>query len=115
MYTLCGHLEVVLLARHNWTGKKGSTMKAFHLNSKVRPSFPFHLILNPNTSLILKEHTEMHATNSVSERSGEGGGANFHAMQELSVRVSWLCHAEATFFFCERRNILLKLLAISWL
>ena len=38
----------------------------------------------------------MHATNSVSERSGGGGGgggngANFHTMQELSVRV--LCMA----------------------
>ena len=37
-------------------------------------------------------------------------------MQELSVRVSWLCHADATFFyFCEKWNILLKLPAISWL
>ena len=41
----------------------------------------------------------MHATNSVSERSGGGGGgggANFHTMQELSVRVSWHCPADAT-------------------
>ena len=47
---------------------------------------------------------------------GGGGGANFHTMQKLSVRVRWLCHADATFFyFCERWNILLKLPAISWL
>ena len=75
-------------------------------------SIPFNLKLNPCQvpSLILKEHPEMHATNSVSERSGGGwggggGGANCHTMQELSVRVSWLCRAEATFFYFRERRI----------
>ena len=31
---------------------------------------------------------------------GGGGGANFHIMQELSVRVSWLCHAVKMVLSC---------------
>ena len=48
----------------------------------------------------------MHAANSVSERSwGGGGGGGGGGMQELSVRVSWLCHADATFFTFVRDGI----------
>ena len=78
---LClGHFEVVLLARHNWTGNKGGTLiESTSKYTKYVPRFhAFHLtdvkFENPSTSLILKEHAEMHATNSVSERSGGGGG-----------------------------------------
>ena len=75
MHTLCGRLEVVLLARHNWTGNKGSTLKALpSIQCTSLVSILFNLKLNPSTSLILKEHPELHATNSVSERSGGGGG-----------------------------------------
>ena len=93
MHTLCGHLEVVLLALHNWTGKKGDALKALpSIESTSLVSIPE----NPSrpTSLILKEHAEMHATNSVSKRSvGGGGGGKFshHARAKCKSFVALSC------------------------
>ena len=44
VHTLCDHLEVVLLARHNWTGNKGGALKALpSIQSTSLVSIPFNL------------------------------------------------------------------------
>ena len=98
VHTLCGHLEVVLLARHNWTGNKGGALKALPSIQSTMYVPRFHSIefQNPSTTLILKEHAEMHARNSVSERSGgggrrEGGQFSHHARAKCKCFVALSC------------------------